>query len=291
MAPGERAKKASRTKGVSAISSWYPAWWATSRATQSRASRSASRAVVRGEKRVEVGDRADPRLGRPVRGVLEGVGDAEEQVRDHHLAPRRLGQHRDRQREGAAGLLEEVLEGGHGRFGSPTIAARTSPSFSAHAATRRRMRSRSGIGGRMKKGAERHGGAADPSSGVHAPRKISRQVLVGRVADGAKNDVRDPRGGRGPGPRGRLHVAQRRAAPVVEASAAFSAAETTGRSTVRRVPARAPVAARTASRSLREAGGASPSGSRTRAEATRSPTARPGVSAPPTPAPKRTAGR
>jgi len=74
-------------------------------------------------------------------------------------------------------------------------------------------------------------------------------------------------------------------APVEAASRAFSAAETAGRSRVRSVPARAPVAARTASRRLREGGGASPCPSRRRAEATMAPTARPGVRAPPTPAP------
>ena len=48
---------------------------------------------------------SDALRGRPVRGVLEGVDDPEEQVREAHLLPRRRRQHRNGHGEGATGLL------------------------------------------------------------------------------------------------------------------------------------------------------------------------------------------
>jgi hypothetical protein len=53
---------------------------------------------------------------RRCRGQCErprSVGDAEQQVRDRHLAPGRLRQERDGERERPTGLDQEVVEVGH----------------------------------------------------------------------------------------------------------------------------------------------------------------------------------
>ena len=74
---------------------------------------SAARDVVVLEQRGEAVERVDAPLARPVRRVLEGVGDAEEQIGDGDFAPRRLGQQRNRQRERPAGLDQQVVEISH----------------------------------------------------------------------------------------------------------------------------------------------------------------------------------
>src|SRR6185295_11708838 len=68
----------------------------------------------------------------------ESVGDPEEEVRDHDFAPRRLRKHRDREREGAAGFLEEILEGDG--LHDASIRARNAPRLADKSCMRRRIR-------------------------------------------------------------------------------------------------------------------------------------------------------
>ena len=89
--------------------------------------------------------------------------------------------------------------------------------------------------------AERHGGSADSSLGVHAPRKISGQLLLGGVATIADDQVGDTVRRRPPEPRPPIPCRRPRADGTRgAAAAAFSAAVTRGRSTDRSVPCRAP---------------------------------------------------
>ena len=64
----------------------------------------------------EVGEGGEGReaiLAGPDGGVLEGVGDAEEEIRHRDLAAERLGEERYREGEGAAGAGEEPFEIDH----------------------------------------------------------------------------------------------------------------------------------------------------------------------------------
>src|ERR1700693_1882971 len=66
-----------------------------------------------GEKLLKFPEGFDPPPGRPMRGVLERVGDPEQKVGDHHLPSRRLRENRDRERERAARLLQKNFEVSH----------------------------------------------------------------------------------------------------------------------------------------------------------------------------------
>ena len=123
---------------------------------------------------------------------------------------------------------------------------------------------------------------ADAAVGADGVGEESRKLLVGGVADGAHDEVGDPAGRGLPRPRRRLHVGdhglfaddrRRRARP-------WRPRETIGRSTVTSVPGRAPAGdgpleqariGRRPRRRPRSGRGGTP---------TRSPTARPGESAP-----------
>src|SRR5262249_43674278 len=98
------------------------------------------------EQPLEVRERGDARVRLPVGRVLEGVRDAKQQVRDHDLAPGRLREDRNRQREGTAGLLEEIVEirGPH-RIPSGRRLATKAATRSAPSTTTRRIRRRRGI--------------------------------------------------------------------------------------------------------------------------------------------------
>ncbi len=80
----------------------------------------------RGEQAIEGAQRRQPIGAGPAGGVLEGVGDAEEQVGHADLAPQRLRQLGDGEREGPAGAEEEPVDVCHGpyRAGRPPIVHR-----------------------------------------------------------------------------------------------------------------------------------------------------------------------
>ena len=66
--------------------------------------------VARGEQPAEPLQGGDARGAGPMRRVLEGIGDAEQEVGDGHLPARRLRQVGNRQREGAAGGDQELFQ-------------------------------------------------------------------------------------------------------------------------------------------------------------------------------------
>ena len=65
------------------------------------------------EQRDEAIERRHPSLARPQDSILERVRDPEQKVGDADLIARRFRQYRDRQRERAARLLQQVVNDGH----------------------------------------------------------------------------------------------------------------------------------------------------------------------------------
>ncbi len=161
----------------------------------------------RPEEADEVPEGADPRLRRPVGRVLEGVRDPEEEIRDRHLAPRRLRQRRDRESEGAGSSSRGARRGSAMFSGPPRESARGSGRGS------RRPRRRAGAS-RGAKAARPDGAGASARRRRGRPTRRRRgrrrgtpgSSSLGRVGDRAEDQERHATPRRGPGPGGRLHV-------------------------------------------------------------------------------------
>ena len=205
--PRREREDASRTNGHPAISSRNPARGDSPRGGPFRGEPGRLPPARRPEEADESRRARIRASGRPAGRVLEGVRDPEEEIRDRHLAPRRLRQRRDRQSE-----VRLVSPRSSSRLGDVQRAPREKalekrPRFSAAATTPPAHREERRQCPRMKEELPGDGGAVDPTRRRRGRRRGTQgSSLLGRVGDRAEDQERHATPCRGPGPGGRLHV-------------------------------------------------------------------------------------